>query len=80
MDQKLEKLKQDARYINMSEQVLWPLLSELKESAINRMCLAFQGGKTDLIGEVAYIVAIRSVETALSITQTRGNKLAEKDS
>lgn len=75
---KLANLVQDARYITMSEHVLMPLLSDLESGAVSALCGKFLKGETQLLGDVAYLVSIRNLRTALQGKQNRGNSLSEK--
>lgn len=76
-DQQLEKLTSqmnDARLINMSEQVLYPLLQRHADDRVKVMCSRFRDGETNFVRDVAQISYIQELLGELNRKQIKGNK------
>lgn len=76
-DEELFALANDARLINATEGVLFPLLIKGREDAISTMCAKFRGGEKDLLTDVARITTLDDLIRQLKAKQQKGNKAAD---
>lgn len=72
--EKLFELASDSRLVSASEHVLYPLIKAKIEQRINLACSNFIGGKTDFLGDIAYIQGLKEIEQYLRRLQSEGNK------
>lgn len=77
-NEKHQVLMQQARAINASENLLFPLIDKIIGNKINSMVSEFNGGKTEFIGNVAGIAALFEIRQNLVSMQTQGNSILEK--
>lgn len=75
-DERLMALAQDARLLNVSEGVLFPLLEGMRENAIVLLCSKYRGGDTNLVAETARIAVLDDILNLLKTKQKVGNKAA----
>lgn len=73
-DEKLFMLASDSRVISASDQILFPLIKAKIDQRISLACSNFMAGKTDFVGDIAYIQGLKEVEQYLRRIQTEGNK------
>jgi hypothetical protein len=77
-DEKLASLMGDARLINASDNIIFPLIKKLIEERITQACGRFQMGETSFIGDISYIYGLRQIEEKLKKLQTQGNEAYKK--
>jgi len=80
-DKNLDKLvsaMNDGRLLNLSEQVLFPLLTRHMDDRVLQMCAKFREGQKEFIGDVAAISYIQELVSELKNKQTKGNQAREK--
>lgn len=77
IDEKMMAWAHDARLINLSEGVLFPMLQKAREEAVQAMCSKFRAGNHDLLTEVARVVAYDDFILKLRAVQQKGNKAQE---
>ena len=80
-DKNLERMTQlmnDARLLNMTESVLYPLLQKHMDQKVKQMCARFRSGHTEFIQDVAQLSYIEELTSELTRKQAQGNR-ARKD-
>lgn len=78
LDEKTWGLVQDARFLNLSESIIFPLLDTMIQERQDLMVSKFTGGEKDLLAEVAGIAALKDLKTRLKSMQLKGNRAAAK--
>lgn len=78
LDEKTWGLVQDARLINLSESLLFPLLDKMIEERVDLMIAKFNGGETELLAHVAMIASLKDFKIKLKQAQAKGNREAAK--
>lgn len=71
-------LLHDARLINISEGVLFPLLKQREENQIALLCAKFDGGDSNILTDVAKLSAFREITRELKRIQTKGHQASEE--
>ncbi len=72
---KIKKMN-DGRLLGAIDHVIFPMLKKMIEDRISLACSNFSAGKTDFVGDVAYIHGIKTIEQQLKRLQTDGNQIA----
>lgn len=76
-EQKLEKLMKqgnDARLVNLAEQLIYPLLQVMRDQRTTLMINELTLGKLEHAHHVAYLKALEDVRIHLEHIQKRGEK------
>lgn len=73
-DEKLVNLMGEARLIAASENVIYPLIQKKILDKIEQACGKFRNGETGFVSDIAYIAALRDIETDLKSKQLQGSK------
>lgn len=68
----------DARLVNMSEHLLYPMLEEDISRIINQACSRFRAGEKDFQNEIAQITHIQDMLIRLKQIQQKGNHALSK--
>lgn len=76
--EKLYALAHDARLVNLSEGLLFPLLERKKESQIALLCSKFEGGETNLLTDIAKVSVYRELIAELKRVQAKGNTASQE--
>jgi hypothetical protein len=71
-------LSHDARLVNLSEGLLFPLLERKKESQVNVICSKFEGGETNLLTDIAKLSVYKGLIEELKRIQAKGNNATER--
>lgn len=71
--EQLHALANDARLINATEHLLYPILQGMKKEAVDQMCAKFRGGEDDLLTDIARITVLDDLIRKLRATQIKGN-------
>lgn len=74
----LFSIAHDARLVNLSEGLLFPLLERKQENQVALLCAKFEGGDSNLLTEVAKLSVIRGLIQELKRVQAKGSKAAEE--
>lgn len=72
MDEKVVSLMQDARLINSCEQVLYPMINNLRVQALARIINKSKAGDNNITHDAAYLAALADIESHLQSLQRRG--------
>lgn len=73
-DEQLVDLVNQSRMIDLSSQVIFPLLEKKIQDKIQQACVQFTMGQKDFVGDIAYIHALRSLMTELKSKQKQGDQ------
>jgi len=76
--EQLHALASDARLINATEHLLYPLLRGMKSEAVDQMCAKFRGGETNLLTDIAKITVLDDLLKKLQSVQHKGNLAYEE--
>lgn len=75
-----DKLADDlnqARIVNLSAGVLYPILNKHEEEKIAQMCAKFTNGETNFVADVASLTYIRELKRTLEVKQKQGESAAK---
>lgn len=78
MDEKHIALAQDARLLNLNQNIIFPKLDNLLQSRMMQMVGRFNAGEKEFIADAAYLAALISLKTDLQQTQNKGNAALAK--
>ena len=72
----IEDLNQ-ARLVNISAGVIYPLLEKHEEEKVSAMCAKFTNGETNFLADVASLAYIRELKRSLEVKQKQGESAAK---
>lgn len=68
----------EARAVNLSESLLYPLLERKIQSQVSLIVSLFNGGETDFLKAVAQLASYQGIKEELKRIQQKGNKASEE--
>jgi hypothetical protein len=74
MDEQLVEQIHQSRMIDLSSQVIFPLLEKKIEDRLKQACVQFTMGQKDFLADIAYIHALRSLMSELKSKQKQGDQ------
>ena len=72
-DEKLAELMTQGRLIAASDQVLYPMIQKKIQERLTLACAKFTGGELNFLADIAYISALKQIESELKSIQKQGN-------
>lgn len=72
--EKLIALSNDARLVNLAEQLIFPLIENMRQRRVETMLHKYADSKHEYLADVAYIAALNELMQHLRLIQSRGNK------
>jgi hypothetical protein len=78
MSDKTISLVADARLISASDNVIFPLIESMIDDRVVLAVGRYRSGNYDLVGDIAYIAALKEIKETLTKIQKRGMSEFEK--
>lgn len=72
-EEKLAELMSQGRMIAASDQVIYPLIQKKIQERLSMACAKFTGGEQNFLSDIAYISALKQIETELKSIQKQGS-------